>query len=357
MTDRIDYSFQILQTAFRIVYADITQLQADALISSDDVHLSMTGGVAGALRRACGDGPREDTRKHELPLSVGDVLVTTAGKLPAKYIFHAITIDFNLKSQPETTLAILVGRVMELISHLKIRSVAVPLLGAGTVGLEDAKALELVVRGAACYLASHPSTLREITVAVYQGRAEDHAAAEALLFAETAPFRAEIAGWVEQIGPLNRRVELCRGVLAMLGPESELRTNVERQVDADLEQIAQIVGCPKAAAQAARREERVTRSRVEYNRLNERLVSLLEDLDQEIVDIAELQRAARRRKSVLERRKAQQGYDVPPEVETELDEIERDLADYQRRLEQARDQHASAQHELEELRQQWERQR
>jgi hypothetical protein len=58
MGDRLDFSFQVIETTVRVLYADITRLDVDALVSTDDVHLA--------------------------PL--GSVLVTSAVRLSAKYI-------------------------------------------------------------------------------------------------------------------------------------------------------------------------------------------------------------------------------------------------------------------------------
>src|SRR5947208_769403 len=71
---------------------------AEAIVSSDDYTLSMGGGVSAAISRAAGTEYRDQAqrivrahlRTRRRP-SAGDVIVTPAGKLPAKYVLHAIT--------------------------------------------------------------------------------------------------------------------------------------------------------------------------------------------------------------------------------------------------------------------------
>lgn len=40
VSDSIDFSFQVLQTTIRVIYGDITQIDADALVGSDGADLS-----------------------------------------------------------------------------------------------------------------------------------------------------------------------------------------------------------------------------------------------------------------------------------------------------------------------------
>jgi O-acetyl-ADP-ribose deacetylase (regulator of RNase III) len=92
-------NYELNKTIFRVTYGDITQLKTEAIVSSDDNYLSMGGGVSGAISKAGGKSIREEARKY-IPLKVGDVAVTSAGNLPAKYIFHAVTIDYTKMIYP-----------------------------------------------------------------------------------------------------------------------------------------------------------------------------------------------------------------------------------------------------------------
>ena len=76
-------SYQIEETKFEVIYADITTLDADAIVSSDDNYISMGGGVSMAIRMKAGPSIQEEIKKH-LPMKIGDVAVTSAGNLNAK---------------------------------------------------------------------------------------------------------------------------------------------------------------------------------------------------------------------------------------------------------------------------------
>ena len=76
-------NYTINNTALRVVYQDITAVGAEALVSSDDNHLTMSGGVSKAIAEAGGEQLREEARKH-VPGHLGNVVVTSAGRLPSK---------------------------------------------------------------------------------------------------------------------------------------------------------------------------------------------------------------------------------------------------------------------------------
>src|SRR5437763_858042 len=83
--------------SLHIYQGSLVEVQADALVSSDDSHLTASGGVARALRQQAGiDVRREcDQIAQERHLTVGDVVSTAPGRLPCHHLYHAITIDFD----------------------------------------------------------------------------------------------------------------------------------------------------------------------------------------------------------------------------------------------------------------------
>jgi O-acetyl-ADP-ribose deacetylase (regulator of RNase III) len=101
------------------------------VVSSDDALLSMGGGVSAAIRRAGSASIATDAAKLR-PARVGDVIVSTAGNLPAKYVLHAITLDFGDSGLPmDLIVRQTTHRVMQLLPLLGCTSVAFPAIGAG----------------------------------------------------------------------------------------------------------------------------------------------------------------------------------------------------------------------------------
>ena len=89
MSNRRTYAFG--KSTLNILFGDIVDSPADVLVSSDDYQLSMGGGVSYAISAAAGSSLVLDAAKSA-PRRLGDVVVTTAGALNARYIFHVITI-------------------------------------------------------------------------------------------------------------------------------------------------------------------------------------------------------------------------------------------------------------------------
>jgi O-acetyl-ADP-ribose deacetylase (regulator of RNase III) len=146
--------YKINNTTFRVAYGDITQLTADALVSSDDNYLSMGGGVSASLLRRGGEVIQIEARKH-VPLKIGDVAVTSAGELPAKYIFHAVTIDYtNMIYASEESVHAATLKCMQLADTLGVKLIAFPALGTGVANFPFQLAAEVMTHTIANYLTS-----------------------------------------------------------------------------------------------------------------------------------------------------------------------------------------------------------
>jgi O-acetyl-ADP-ribose deacetylase (regulator of RNase III) len=145
-------NYKLNNTVFRVTYGDITQIQADALVSSDDNYLSMGGGVSASILKAGGDIIIQEARKHT-PLKIGEVAVTSAGILSAKYIFHAVTIDYSDMTRPsEGSVHAATLKCMQLADTLGVRVIAFPSLGTGVAGFPFELAADVMTRTIAEYL-------------------------------------------------------------------------------------------------------------------------------------------------------------------------------------------------------------
>ena len=138
---------------------DVTESKAEALVSSDDYMLSMGGGVSFALRSAGGPQIAADASKM-VPATVGDVVVSSAGDLQAKYILHAVTIGKQRHDMhPGAIVRQASQRAMRVLTALGCTSIAFPAIGAGvaripyaTVAAEMATTLvEFVLDAPASY--------------------------------------------------------------------------------------------------------------------------------------------------------------------------------------------------------------
>ena len=111
---------------------DITRVKVGAVVNAANNHLWMGGGVAGALKRA--GGPEvESEALTKGPIPVGDAAVTTAGRLPARYIIHAAVMGQDLQTDAEKIRQATKNSLVRA-DELEIRTIAFPALGTGVGG-------------------------------------------------------------------------------------------------------------------------------------------------------------------------------------------------------------------------------
>jgi len=115
---------------------DITALFADAIVNPADPRGVMTQGVAAAIKAAGGD----DIEKEAIakaPITVGTAIPTTGGALPNIYVIHvAVADEPGGKSAPEKV-KLAASAALTIAESLKIESVALPGLGAGTGAVSE----------------------------------------------------------------------------------------------------------------------------------------------------------------------------------------------------------------------------
>ena len=162
-----DTSYSIGDATFAITYADITSVSADALVSSDDNYLSMGGGVSAAIARGAGPTLIADARKH-IPLSLGDVAVTSAGDLAAKYVFHGVTIDQTRMTYADAdTIRRITRKCLEIAVVLGVREIVFPALGTGAAGVPMEPGAEAMTREIASFLSADPEVLTRVNLALF----------------------------------------------------------------------------------------------------------------------------------------------------------------------------------------------
>jgi O-acetyl-ADP-ribose deacetylase (regulator of RNase III) len=128
--------------------------QLDAIVSSDDTRLSMTGTVSAAVRRMAGDGYAGPARRL-LPLQVGDVAVSGAGRLAARYVFHAITADWERGIRPtERIVRDVAARLFTRGEVLRAHTLAIPVAVSGATSLTPEATTRLIIEALADHVAN-----------------------------------------------------------------------------------------------------------------------------------------------------------------------------------------------------------
>ncbi len=111
---------------------DITQITVDAVVNAANNRLWMGGGVAGALKRA--GGPEVEAEAlSKGPIPVGEAAVTSAGRLPSRYVIHAAVMGQDLRTDAEKIRQATRNSLLRA-DELSVKTIAFPALGTGVGG-------------------------------------------------------------------------------------------------------------------------------------------------------------------------------------------------------------------------------
>jgi O-acetyl-ADP-ribose deacetylase len=129
----------------RLVNDNIAARRADALVNAANNRLVMGGGVAAALLARGGIEIHQEAATHA-PAPLGSVVRTRAGRLTAKYVYHGVVIDYDVRRGASVSDVVAVVRgVLACTLTDGVRSLAMPLLGAGVGGLGVRQSLEAIL--------------------------------------------------------------------------------------------------------------------------------------------------------------------------------------------------------------------
>lgn len=173
---------------------DICDLEVDAIVSPANTSLWMASGVAGELKRTGGDAI-EFAAVRQGPVRIGDAIVTPAGRLAARVVVHAVSLERDRRTSAAAIEAA-VRSAMARVRELGLVSVAFPALGTGIGGFPLDEAARLTVRTVRKELAV-PSTIEHVIFAL-RGMAAYEAFAVAL--SDPAVTTVAESGW-RPVGP------------------------------------------------------------------------------------------------------------------------------------------------------------
>src|SRR4029077_16455586 len=117
-----------------VVLGDLTVQHVDAIVNAANESLLGGGGVDGAIHRA--GGPEIGVACRELHgCATGDAKATTAGRLPAHWVVHAVGPVWRGGGAGEQELlASAHRRALEVASSLGARTIAFPAISCGIYG-------------------------------------------------------------------------------------------------------------------------------------------------------------------------------------------------------------------------------
>ncbi|MEI9478696.1 MAG: O-acetyl-ADP-ribose deacetylase [Deltaproteobacteria bacterium] len=143
-----------------IVQGDITQEETEAIGNAANSALAGGGGVDGAIHRAGGPSIMSELKTKYEGCPTGSAVITSGGKLKAKYVIHVVGPRYSGTFRDAELLASAYRKSLELCSQNKISSVAFPSISTGIYGYPVEEASRIALKTIRDYLTDHPEIKR-----------------------------------------------------------------------------------------------------------------------------------------------------------------------------------------------------
>lgn len=165
LTEKILQGGQILQ----IAQGDITLEEVDTIVNAANEHLQHGGGVAWAIVKRGGEEIQDESEawiKRHGPVSHAQPAWTSGGRLPAKYVIHAVGPVWG-DGDEDAKLANAVSGSLRVADELKCASIAFPAVSTGIFGFPKARAAKIIFAAITDYFSKNHSDLKTIKLVLF----------------------------------------------------------------------------------------------------------------------------------------------------------------------------------------------
>jgi O-acetyl-ADP-ribose deacetylase (regulator of RNase III) len=161
-----DFVIQFGPRQLHLLKGDITKITVDAIVNAANSQLAGGGGVDGAIHSAGGADimlELDQIRAKIGQCEVGSAVVTRAGRLPAKYIFHAVGPRYRdgKHGEPEQLESCYLT-CLRLAAERNLESVSFPSISTGIYGYPVRDAARIAVKTVATWLKGQVDSLKVV---------------------------------------------------------------------------------------------------------------------------------------------------------------------------------------------------
>ena len=155
----------------RLVVGDITRIPVDAIVNAANSGLRGGGGVDGAIHRAGGPAimrELDEIRKSAGGCPTGSAVVTSAGSLPAQFVFHAVGPIYRdgRHGEPDQ-LASCYRTCLDLAERHGVRTISFPAISTGVYGYPFEEAAGIALETIASRLRSADCTVDAVLLVLF----------------------------------------------------------------------------------------------------------------------------------------------------------------------------------------------
>jgi O-acetyl-ADP-ribose deacetylase (regulator of RNase III) len=160
-----------------LVEGDITHIAVDAIVNAANSALAGGGGVDGAIHRV--GGPEIMRELDEIRARIGlcptgDAVVTGAGRLPAKYVFHAVgPIYRDGKREEARMLRSCYEACLRLAEERDVHVISFPSISTGVYGYPLQEAAEIALRAVTEHLLRTRSAIERVILVQFGAQAQE----------------------------------------------------------------------------------------------------------------------------------------------------------------------------------------
>jgi O-acetyl-ADP-ribose deacetylase (regulator of RNase III) len=147
MTDQVIARYAVGGATILVVQGDLTAQDVDVVVNAANEQLAHGGGVAAALSRAGGPEVQRESDawvKAHGPLGAATAAVTTAGRMPARWIVHVVGPRWRQGQDNEGLLRSAVRAALDTARDLGAQSLALPAISAGIFGYPRGEATTVI---------------------------------------------------------------------------------------------------------------------------------------------------------------------------------------------------------------------
>ena len=138
-----------------IEQGDLTEADVDAIVNAANNDLQLGGGVAGAIRRKGGPAIQEECDRIG-SIAIGEAAITTGGKLKARYVIHAASMQLGGRTTAESLRAS-TRNSLARAAEKGLKTIAFPAVGTGIAGFDMRDCAEIMLDEAARHLKGQTS--------------------------------------------------------------------------------------------------------------------------------------------------------------------------------------------------------
>jgi len=155
----------------KLVVGDITRVPADAMVNAANAALAGGGGVDGAIHRAGGPSIMQELNRIRAEAGgcpTGSAVVTAAGRLPARFVFHAVGPVYRDGKHGEAELLASCYRTcLQLAEEREAKTISFPSISTGAYRYPIQEAAGIALGSVREHLESEGKKLGQVTFVLF----------------------------------------------------------------------------------------------------------------------------------------------------------------------------------------------